>query len=303
MNAFDLDTLIQPLSPELKSSDIIALASYASSLGKLHAVPRSHLHLGNRTSKLKGHGIELHEVRPYSPSDEVRHMDWRITARTGIPHSRVYTEDSEHRVFIILSLSADAFFGTETTFISTRLIQLAALIAWRSRIKRESVGLMLKAGNTEFYAPKISDWQTVSDWLAKCSLLENQNQAHTAFEQIPYQGKKGYSTIILSDHLHLSSDATASLMRLSQHNRVYWVNAEDQNTFSLPDGVYEFARGNKQALSISSSHRDHARQQFNKLNDSHTEALQHLGIQKMTFDVNDSPLSIAKELLIRGVIR
>lgn len=298
-----MDTLLSPISPELSQAHILELAAVANALGKARSMRRARLRSGSIISKKRGHGLELHEIRPYDVSDEARHMDWRVTARTGIAHTRVYTEDVEHRTLILFSLSPDAYFGTQTTFISTRLAQLAAIIAWRSYAQRENVGFVSQNDNEFCITPNIKDWRFFSEQLAHATLIKQRALQPAAYQMPNLSQFKGYSVIVLSDHIAMDETNKAHLQRLAQHNRVHWVSVEDASAFCLPNGHYQFAnQSTKSTLHISSAQRSAAQQHFAKLAQQHESLLTQLGVGHYVFDVNHSPIAITTELLARGVL-
>lgn len=294
--------LISPPSPELSCEQIFALGGFAKALGQARNIPRSHLLAGNLQSKKKGHGLELHEIRPYAVSDEARHIDWRVTARTGEAHTRIYTEDSEHRTLVILSLSSDAYFGTQTTFISTRLAQLTALVSWRCYAKRESVGLALQAGDSIF-TPSIKDWQQLGQQLANCTQVNQRNNCSDHLSLPNLTHLRGYSVVILSDQLSVSKNSQIAFAQLAQHNRVNWIAIDDPNTFQLPDGDYAFASRNRpKHIQVNKQQKQQAETQHLKQRQQLAEYLSGLGVMHLTFSVDDSPIAIARELLFRGII-
>lgn len=297
-----MNELIRPPSPQLSCEQILALGGFAKALGQARNLPRSHLLAGNLHSKKKGHGLELHEIRPYAVSDEARHIDWRVTARTGEAHTRIYTEDSEHRSLVILSLSSEAYFGTQTTFISTRLAQLAALVSWRCHAQRETVGIALHAGELIF-TPRISDWQQLGQQLANSTLITQREKCSDYLSLPNLKHLRGYSVVILSDQSSIATNSQVAFAQLTQHNRVNWIAIDDPNTFSLPDGDYVFAhpQGTK-SVQVSQQQKHLAETQHIKQRQRLAEYLSGLGVMHLTFSVDDSPIAIARELLLRGVI-
>lgn len=298
-----MDAFISPPSPELSLEHIQQLAPYAKVLGKASASALARTLTGNLLTKKKGHGLDLREVRPYNMSDEVRHIDWRVTARTGSPHTRVYTEDVEHRTFIIMHLSQDAYFGTQTTFLSSRYAQLAALISWRSQFQREPVGALLHYGQQQYARQTITDWHDWGQHLADCTALAQRDASPSPFALSDLPLLRSQSVLILSDQIWLNPALRAHLMDLSKHNRVYWVSLEDPNLFALPDGQYRFAnQGNSASQSVNSSSRQQAQQRFQTQQLHFTQQLNSMGVLRLQFDVNESPIAIARTLLAQGVI-
>jgi len=91
-------------------------------------------------SPFRGRGMEHDESRPYQPGDDVRSLDWRVMARTGRPHTKVFREERERPVFCWVDYRKRMFFGTRGTFKHVQAANLAALTAWRAVLHSDRVG-------------------------------------------------------------------------------------------------------------------------------------------------------------------
>ncbi len=98
-------------------SELIALQRYAQ---KAHYYPvgRAAKGSGHHLSKLRGRGMDFSEVRNYQAGDEIRHMEWRVTARTGKPHIKLYQEERERPVVLVIDFNPSMYFGTRLAFKS-----------------------------------------------------------------------------------------------------------------------------------------------------------------------------------------
>ncbi len=110
---------------------LIKLQFQASGFSLLPRQPVSSLLVGRQASKLRGRGLNFEEVRHYLPGDDIRHMDWKVTARTKKPHIRVYTEERERQVLLVIDQRISMFFGSREYMKSVVAAQLAALLSWR----------------------------------------------------------------------------------------------------------------------------------------------------------------------------
>jgi uncharacterized protein (DUF58 family) len=107
--------------------------------------PRQPVHSilsGRYASRLRGRGLNFEELRRYQPGDDVRTMDWKVTARTRSPHVRVYTEEKDRRVLLVVDQRLNMFFGTRERMKSVTAAELAALGAWRALDVGDRVGLV-----------------------------------------------------------------------------------------------------------------------------------------------------------------
>lgn len=98
---------------------------------------------GRQLSRLRGRGIDFDQVRQYQPGDDIRNIDWRVTARTRKPHTKVFNEERERPVFVICEQSARLFFGTHLRFKSVLAAEAASLIAWMALAHNDRVGGMV----------------------------------------------------------------------------------------------------------------------------------------------------------------
>ena len=108
-----------------------------------HNDPRrgsTHALAGPYLSSFRGGGIEFDELRAYQPGDDVRSIDWRVTARTGRPHSRVFREDHEQPVWLLTDLGPAMRFGTRRAFKSVAAAEASALLSWWSVEAGDRVG-------------------------------------------------------------------------------------------------------------------------------------------------------------------
>ncbi len=114
--------------------------------------PVEHLLAGEYHSVFKGRGIEFADVRPYQPGDDVRTMDWKVTARTGRPHIKRFIEEREQFIYLAVDLSASVT-GDVARQRRTTIAELAALIALAAVGNHDRVGLLLFTDQVEHVVP------------------------------------------------------------------------------------------------------------------------------------------------------
>jgi len=108
---------------------------------------------GHYVSAFKGSGIEFEEVREYIPGDDVRSIDWNVTARTGNAYIKRYTEERELTVFLVVDLSASQYFGSTNTLKSELAAEISALLAFLAIKNHDQVGLLIFTDHCEKYLP------------------------------------------------------------------------------------------------------------------------------------------------------
>ncbi len=108
---------------------------------------------GEYHSTFKGSGIEFAEVRPYQEGDDVRSIDWNVTARTGHPYVKLFDEERELTVILMVDASASGYFGTGENFKTEAAAEICATIAFSAIKNGDKVGLMIFTDHVELFIP------------------------------------------------------------------------------------------------------------------------------------------------------
>ncbi len=112
-----------------------------------------HLFSGEYHSAFKGRGMSFSEVRDYTYGDDVRNIDWNVTARTGSPHVKVFEEERELTLMLMIDVSASNFFGTQGDHKSNIYTEISAVLAFSAINNNDKVGLILFSDHVEKYIP------------------------------------------------------------------------------------------------------------------------------------------------------
>src|SRR5471032_501120 len=97
-------------------------------------------HAATQVSRFRGRGVDYVESREYQPGDDIRQMDWRVTARSGRPHTKLFQEEREQSILLIIDTNPSMRFGTRARFKSVQAARTAALLAWASVQSGDRVG-------------------------------------------------------------------------------------------------------------------------------------------------------------------
>jgi uncharacterized protein (DUF58 family) len=111
---------------------LVKLRAQASGFSFLPRQPIHSLLAGRHASRLRGRGLQFEEIRGYLPGDDPRSIDWKVTARMRTPHTRVFTEERERRVMLVVDQRRAMFFGSRVAMKSVTAAEAAALGAWRT---------------------------------------------------------------------------------------------------------------------------------------------------------------------------
>lgn len=122
---------------------LIRLQFKARGFSFLPRQPVQSLLAGRRASRLRGRGLDFEEIRRYIPGDDIRTMDWKVTARTQKPHTRVYTEERDRPGLLVVDQRLSMFFGSTVAMKSVIAAEIAALGAWRAFAVGDRVGALV----------------------------------------------------------------------------------------------------------------------------------------------------------------
>ena len=108
---------------------------------------------GDYHSAFKGRGMLFKEVREYAPGDDIRFIDWNVSARFGHPYSKLFEEERELTIMLLVDISSSMWIGSGTQSKKSVAIELAALIAFSANINNDKVGLILFSNTVEKFIP------------------------------------------------------------------------------------------------------------------------------------------------------
>lgn len=127
-------------------ADLVSLRQAAKRLRLAGRVTPVSWRAGMHVSRIRGRGMSFAESRPYQAGDDVRMIDWRVTARSGRPHTKVFEEERERPVIVIANFAPSMYFGTRVAFKHVIAAELAALVGWAAVAKGDRIGALLACG-------------------------------------------------------------------------------------------------------------------------------------------------------------
>jgi len=148
-----VSTLSSPASPSVSSpvstdrAELIALRLDAQGVLRSKRKRVRQVQTGASVSKALGRGLDFAESRIYQPGDDIRNMDWNVTARSGIAHTKLFVEEKEKPVFLLIDLGPSMWFATRGMFKAMLAARLATLLAWCAAGSNDRVGGIVVAGN------------------------------------------------------------------------------------------------------------------------------------------------------------
>ena len=238
----DAGATLARVEPQLR--ELIALARLAAALPAWSQITQAR-HNGPHLSSLRGRGMEYDESRPYQPGDDIRHLDWRVTARTGRPHTKLFREERERPVFLCVDYRRAMFFATRGTFKAVQAARAASLLAWHAQQNADRVGgLVFSSTMHHECAPrrgKAGAMQLVKLLVSAAPEFRTAPAAGTrdpslaeALLRLQRVAKPGSLIFLLSDFRGFDDNCAATLIRLSAHTDLGLIVIRDPIEVEFP---------------------------------------------------------------------
>ena len=265
----------------LGASELIALRPRCNALCLPMHRPAASALAGAYRSRFRGRGVDFVESRNYLPGDDIRNMDWRVTARTGKPHTKIFQEERERPVLVVLDASPSLFFGTRRQLKSVAAGQMAAAVAWTAVRRGDRIGAFLFApGENREVRPAggrrgaMRVIQGLVDWLDPERQRSGEEPLSAALERVRHAVRPGSLVIVISDFFSLDETCNRHLSRLRQHNDVIGCQLVDPAEEALPAGRFPISDGVQSSLLDTT--REPARTRFHSMVEQHTTDPQHM---------------------------
>ena len=236
----------------IEVDELVRIRSQLPGLRLLSSQRRASYRSGAREVRIRGRGMEYEESRAYVPGDDFRTMDWRVMARTGEAHSKVFAEEKERHFLIAVDFSASMFFGTRFSFKSWSAAQVAAHVGWLSSFAGDRIGGLIVSPGTHYEVrpgKTRSGLLSVFHYLAQASDIElppdlSQNRLNFLLRELDRVVKPGSIIALVSDFIGLDDQSSEMLSTLVKHNDVsaYWIHDETEVN-PWPEGHYQVLVG------------------------------------------------------------
>lgn len=226
-------------------SELAALQYMFSKSKHLKARLAKSLLAGGNFSKLKGRGMEFDQVRPYQAGDDIRTIDWKITARYQQPYTKLFSEEKEIPTYLVTNLSNSMFFGSQNSFKSVKAMQLSSLICWRTLAKGDRVGGLLFEHDNHCIDLKAQKNKKHILFLIKKMIeaqnnyMDSQSTCHanfcdTVLPQLLNIKHPGAEIYIISDFYDLSDKHIEYLLQLRRKHTLKIIRITDPLELNIP---------------------------------------------------------------------
>lgn len=225
--------------------DLVALRHKARGFAFLPRQPVHSLLTGRFASRLRGRGLNFEEMRNYVPGDDVRTIDWKVTARTGRPHVRVYTEERDRPVLLVVDQRLSMFFGSRRAMKSVTAAEAAALAAWRVLSVGDRVGAVVFNDDDEREVRPHRSERAVHQIFAAILAQNHALRADSGSERRPgrlneilrgvaRQASHDWLVCVVSDFDGANDETRALLSRMEVHNDVLAILVHDSLALRMP---------------------------------------------------------------------
>ena len=191
---------------------------------------------GEYHSAFKGRGMSFSEVRAYQYGDEVRDIDWNVTARTGDPHIKVFEEERELTIMLLVDVSRSVYFGTGDQWKNEWIAELCAVLGFSALQNNDKVGLILFTDKTELYIPPKKGRQHLLRIIREILFFEpkgKKTDINVPLEYLSNVIKKKCIAFILSDFIAPPFEETLRIA--ARRHDVIGMHIHDPSESSLPD--------------------------------------------------------------------
>jgi len=191
---------------------------------------------GEYHSAFKGRGMEFEEVREYQPGDEVRTIDWNVTARAGTPFVKTYREERELTVFTLVDVSPSEHFGSGQQQKNELAAEFSALIAFSAIRNGDKFGLILFSDQVEMYIPPKKGKKHVLRVIRELLTFEPRSRGTDISEALQFLARvqrRRATVFLISDFI--SSDFEKDLSAVRAKHDLIAVRTSDQREVQLPD--------------------------------------------------------------------
>ncbi len=308
-----LDHIPEEVSPvSITQAGLIRLSGPARAIA-LDVLRVNSLQTGAYVSHFRGRGMEFDESRPYQPGDDPRSIDWRVTARSTEAYTKLFREERERPVLVVVDLRSTMHFATRGCFKSVNGSRAAALVAWAAHHRGDRLGGIIFGDTTHReLKPRLGRRAALRfvhelvghrDWQPPEAAATDGAEAFTqALSSLRRVARPGSLVVVISDFKGFTRGAQSYLSSVARHNEVLAVFLNDPLEQDLPPpGRYRLVSPNDE-LAIDTYAPGARRDYHNAFEQRKTELetfCQRYGIHLMPLSTDDDPVSALQQALGR----
>ncbi|MCC2624554.1 MAG: hypothetical protein K0R14_427 [Burkholderiales bacterium] len=245
------------INPDIK--ELLALRHYATNIKFFNKMKVNTAQTGSHLSVARGRGMDFDEVRRYQNGDDIRLIHWPLTARLGKPYTKIYKEERERAVYLLVDQSYSMQFGTRVCFKNVLAAKIAAIFGWAALNHHEQIGgIVFNDDRAQFIKPRRSR-QSMLDLFNlitnPLALAQPGGGLNNALQLIYKKLQSGSIVIVISDYFLINEETETYLRLIGQKSELINVLVYDPLEAALPSssGHYTFTGDGKSKLDISAN--------------------------------------------------
>lgn len=270
--------------------------------------------LGAQVSRQRGRGMEFTDVRHYQAGDDIRHMDWRLTAKTGKPYTKLFQEERERPAFVVIDFAPSMHFATRGALKSVLAANVAALFAWINLAEGHRLGGIIRTPiGIQYCHPRarksgmMNLLQTIVESFRQSDQVELTAPSwNEVLDHLNHLAKPGSLLFFISDWMDLSEQTSARWQALARHHDCSALILSDPIEISVPPaGRYPIHNGQQIGwLDLEDAERRIAYQRYFADRHSAIESLfQSVPIKNQRILTTDSIIDVLADALTRSALR
>lgn len=270
------------------------------------------LQTGAYVSHFRGRGMEFDESRPYQPGDDPRSIDWRVTARSTTAYTKLFREERERPVLVVVDLRASMHFATQGCFKSVNAARAAGLLSWAAHHRGDRLGGLIFGDNVHReLKPRLGRQAALRfvhalaehpDWSTRDAADGDDAPLTMAMSALRRVARPGSLVVVLSDFQGLSLAARSYLSSVARHNEVLAIRLHDPFERELPPpGRYRLVTDTDELAidtQAAAARRDY-REAFEQSAQEFDAFCQRYGIHRMPMSTVDDPVRALQTALGR----
>jgi len=263
---------------------------------------------GPHSSNFRGRGIDFEEVRRYQPGDDIRTIDWRVTARSGNAHTKLFQEERERPVLLVVDQRHSMFFGSSHCFKSVLAAHLASLLAWSALDNGDRIGGLVFNGREHREIRPRRSRKTALALLSHIDGYNHQLPLSTPPEESSFASmlnnlrriaKPGSAIFLISDFHGAEEDrAREHFFQLAQHTEITALACSDPLELDLPrSGFYAVTNGEQRSELQTSNKalRAEYHSRYTLRQEALSADLQRLGIPLLQASTDEAPFDLLQQ--------
>ena len=283
-------------------SDMVKLRYGARELTSFPKVQARQMMAGGHRSRFRCRGMDFDEVRIYQPGDDVRTIDWRVTAKTEIPHTKIFREERERPVLVVCDLRQAMFFGSQR-LKSVVACEVAAALGWAGLNANDRVGGLVFGAQTQAEVKSRRSHHAVLQFIHQLrdysqQLLQPNSDRFTLahiLEEARRYALPGTTLFVVSDFHDLDESCERQLFELARHGNLNFCHIYDSLEVELPSpALYAVTDGKQQKLldTGNKKRREHYAAAFAMRTQTLRKLSQQLSAGLLPFTTADSVMAV-----------